>query len=59
MHLTVLLSDNALLMFVQPAYQNLQLRVESQVKKYLADTEWKADLNKNQLRDGVRKHVQE
>ncbi|KAF2359530.1 hypothetical protein FHG87_009719 [Trinorchestia longiramus] len=43
----------------KPAYQNLQLRVESLVKTYLSQTEWKADINKNQLRDGVRKHVQE
>ncbi|XP_064095667.1 biorientation of chromosomes in cell division protein 1-like 1 [Macrobrachium nipponense] len=41
----------------KPAFQNLRQRVEGQVNKFLEKKIWKNDLNKNQLRDGVRKHV--
>lgn len=41
----------------KPAFQNLRLRVEGQVNKFLEKKTWKNDMNKNQLRDGVRKHV--
>ncbi|KAK7070237.1 hypothetical protein SK128_021504 [Halocaridina rubra] len=41
----------------KPAFQNLRLRVEGQVNKFLEKKIWKNDMNKNQLRDGVRKHV--
>lgn len=43
---------------LQPAFQNLRQRVEGHVNKFLEKNTWKNDLNKNQLRDGVRKHVQ-
>ncbi|XP_037783031.1 biorientation of chromosomes in cell division protein 1-like 1 isoform X1 [Penaeus monodon] len=42
----------------KPAFQNLRQRVEGHVNKFLEKNTWKNDLNKNQLRDGVRKHVQ-
>ncbi|XP_068236342.1 biorientation of chromosomes in cell division protein 1-like 1 isoform X2 [Palaemon carinicauda] len=41
----------------KPAFQNLRQRVEGHVNKFLEKKIWKNDLNKNQLRDGVRKHV--
>ncbi|XP_076060191.1 uncharacterized protein LOC143036561 isoform X2 [Oratosquilla oratoria] len=42
---------------LKPAYQNLRQRVEGQVNKFLEKQIWKNDLNKNQLRESVRKHV--
>ncbi|KAK4294256.1 hypothetical protein Pmani_033111 [Petrolisthes manimaculis] len=41
----------------KPAFQNLRQRVEGHVNKFLETKTWKNDMNKNQLRDGVRKHV--
>ncbi|KAK8744715.1 hypothetical protein OTU49_000579, partial [Cherax quadricarinatus] len=41
----------------KPAFQNLRQRVEGHVNKFLEKSTWKNDMNKNQLRDGVRKHV--
>ncbi|XP_050724221.1 biorientation of chromosomes in cell division protein 1-like 1 isoform X2 [Eriocheir sinensis] len=41
----------------KPAFQNLRQRVEGHVNKFLEKIVWKNDINKNQLRDGVRKHV--
>ncbi|XP_075231167.1 uncharacterized protein LOC142330030 isoform X2 [Lycorma delicatula] len=42
----------------KPAYQNLRQRVDGSVAGFLANQEWKPDLNKNQLRESLRKHVQ-
>lgn len=44
-------------MFLQPAYQNLQNRVEGSVNSFLRSQTWKPDLNKNQLRETLRKHI--
>ncbi|EEB17174.1 coiled-coil domain-containing protein, putative [Pediculus humanus corporis] len=41
----------------KPAYQNLQQRVEGTVTQFLSKQVWKPDLNKNQLRDSLRKHI--
>jgi len=43
----------------QPAYQNLCHRVDGRVESYLSDTKWGPDLNKNQLRENIRKHINE
>ncbi|XP_071440857.1 biorientation of chromosomes in cell division protein 1-like 1 [Hetaerina americana] len=43
----------------KPAYQNLRQRVEGSVSSFLSNQEWKPDLNKNQLRDSLRKHIHE
>ncbi|GAB6023172.1 hypothetical protein CHUAL_007997 [Chamberlinius hualienensis] len=43
----------------KPAYQNLRTRVEGFADDYLKNTQWRPDLNKNQLRDGLRRHIQE
>ncbi|KAL7643910.1 UNVERIFIED_CONTAM: hypothetical protein RMT77_005919 [Armadillidium vulgare] len=43
----------------KPAFLNLRQRVDGQVKKFLDTKTWRSDLNKNQLRDGVRKNIQE
>lgn len=45
--------------FFQPAYQNLQQRVENTVTQFLRKQTWKPGLNKNQLRDQLRKHILE
>ncbi|XP_012551699.1 biorientation of chromosomes in cell division protein 1-like 1 isoform X1 [Bombyx mori] len=41
----------------RPAYQNLRQRVESSVSSFLSRQCWKPDLNKNQLREKLRKHI--
>ncbi|XP_063988685.1 biorientation of chromosomes in cell division protein 1-like 1 [Diachasmimorpha longicaudata] len=41
----------------KPAYQNLRTRVESSVNSFLYKQRWRADLNKNQLRETLRKHI--
>ncbi|XP_069699449.1 biorientation of chromosomes in cell division protein 1-like 1 isoform X2 [Periplaneta americana] len=41
----------------KPAYQNLHQRVEGSVTGFLASQVWRPDLNKNQLRDSLRKHI--
>ncbi|XP_060806993.1 biorientation of chromosomes in cell division protein 1-like 1 [Amyelois transitella] len=41
----------------RPAYQNLRQRVETSVATFLARQVWKPDLNKNQLREKLRKHI--
>ncbi|XP_026729303.1 biorientation of chromosomes in cell division protein 1-like 1 isoform X2 [Trichoplusia ni] len=41
----------------RPAYQNLRQRVENSVSSFLSRQCWKADLNKNQLREKLRKHI--
>ena len=43
----------------KPAYQNLHQRVESTVANFLEGSKWRPDLNKNQLRDSLRKHIHE
>lgn len=43
--------------FFQPAYQNLNARVESSVNSFLSKQTWRADLNKSQLRETLRKHI--
>ncbi|XP_011251581.1 biorientation of chromosomes in cell division protein 1-like 1 [Camponotus floridanus] len=41
----------------KPAYQNLRTRVEGSVNSFLTKQVWKPDLNKNQLRETLRKHI--
>ncbi|KAJ0170685.1 hypothetical protein K1T71_013457 [Dendrolimus kikuchii] len=41
----------------RPAYQNLRQRVETSVAAFLSRQCWKPDLNKNQLREKLRKHI--
>ncbi|CAH0401735.1 unnamed protein product [Chilo suppressalis] len=41
----------------RPAYQNLRQRVENSVSTFLARQCWQPDLNKNQLREKLRKHI--
>nr|WIM01451.1 biorientation of chromosomes in cell division protein 1-like 1 [Limnephilus lunatus] len=41
----------------KPAYQNLRQRVEGSVAGFLSNQKWKPDLNKNQLREKLRKHI--
>lgn len=41
----------------RPAYQNLRQRVENSVSMFLSRQCWKPDLNKNQLREKLRKHI--
>ncbi|KAL1138064.1 hypothetical protein AAG570_009759 [Ranatra chinensis] len=43
----------------KPAYQNLQQRVNGTVANFLANHKWRHDLNKNQLRENLRRHVQQ
>ncbi|XP_053986680.1 biorientation of chromosomes in cell division protein 1-like 1 [Hylaeus volcanicus] len=43
----------------KPAYQNLRTRVEGSVNTFLSKQSWKPDLNKNQLRETLRKHIHE
>lgn len=43
----------------KPAYQNLRQRVESSVSTFLKDQNWMADMNKNQLRDRLRRNITE
>ncbi|XP_011180945.2 biorientation of chromosomes in cell division protein 1-like 1 [Zeugodacus cucurbitae] len=43
----------------KPAYQNLRQRVESTVKKFLSEQQWTPDMNKNQLREKLRRHITE
>lgn len=43
----------------KPAYQNLRQRVESSVTSFLKKQTWKPDLNKNQVRELLRKSIHE
>lgn len=43
----------------KPAYQNLRQRVENIVSNFLNEQVWRPDLNKNQLREKLRKHITE
>uniref|UniRef100_A0A1B6DAW2 BOD1/SHG1 domain-containing protein n=1 Tax=Clastoptera arizonana TaxID=38151 RepID=A0A1B6DAW2_9HEMI len=42
----------------KPAYQNLRQRVDASVSSFLDTHFWRPDMNKNQLRDNLRKHIQ-
>jgi len=42
----------------KPAYQNLRVRVDRSVSSYLSKTTWRPTLNKNQLRNQLRKYIQ-
>ncbi|XP_013782400.1 biorientation of chromosomes in cell division protein 1-like 1 [Limulus polyphemus] len=41
------------------SYQNLRQRVEGYVSKFLSTQTWRPDLQKNQLRDSLRRHINE
>lgn len=41
----------------KPAFQNVQQRVEMAVSSFLNGSEWTAQLNKNQLREKLRKSI--
>ncbi|XP_041417818.1 biorientation of chromosomes in cell division protein 1-like isoform X2 [Xenopus laevis] len=41
----------------KPAYQNLRQKVDNFVSMHLDKQEWNADMNKNQLRNGLRQSV--
>lgn len=43
----------------KPAYQNLRQRVEKSVKKFLSEQTWTPEMNKNQLREKLRRHIAE
>lgn len=43
----------------KPAYQNLRQRVEGSVTGFLKNQTWKSDMNKNQLRESLRKNIYE
>lgn len=43
----------------KPAYQNLRQRVEGSVSSFLKDQSWKPDMNKNQVREMLRKKISE
>ncbi|GJQ87344.1 hypothetical protein Trydic_g17391 [Trypoxylus dichotomus] len=43
----------------KPAYQNLRQRVEGSVNGFLNKQKWSPDMNKNQLREMLRKNIQE
>lgn len=44
---------------VYPAFQNLQHRVETSVGFFLNEQEWNSQMNKNQLRERLRKLIAE
>nr|XP_002738767.1 PREDICTED: biorientation of chromosomes in cell division protein 1-like 1-like [Saccoglossus kowalevskii] len=41
----------------KPAYQNLRQRVEGYVSNFLSQHTWSPNLNKNQLRDSLRRQI--
>lgn len=43
----------------KPAYQNLSQRVEGSVTTFLKEQSWKPDMNKNQVREMLRKRITE
>lgn len=43
----------------KPAYQNLRQRVETSVTTFLNDQQWRPDMNKNQLRERLRRNITE
>jgi len=50
---------NVMCFVFQPAYQNLTLRVQGAVEQFLSSQKWTPDLNKNQLRESLRRHLNE
>lgn len=43
----------------KPAYQNLKQRVESSVATFLKEQKWKPELNRNHVREKLRKNITE
>ncbi|KAJ8920105.1 hypothetical protein NQ315_011761 [Exocentrus adspersus] len=43
----------------KPAYQNLRQRVEGTVATFLSQQTWRPDMNKNQVREQLRKNIYE
>ncbi|CAH0554399.1 unnamed protein product [Brassicogethes aeneus] len=43
----------------KPAYQNLRQRVEGSVSSFLKQQKWRPDMNKNQVREMLRKSIHE
>lgn len=43
----------------KPAYQNLRQRVEGSVSGFLSKQKWSSDMNKNQVREMLRKNIYE
>lgn len=43
----------------KPAYQNLRHRVETSVQAFLDQQKWTPEMNKNQLREKLRKYINE
>lgn len=43
----------------KPAYQNLRQRVEGSVSGFLKKQTWRPDMNKNQVREMLRKSIHE
>lgn len=43
----------------KPAYQNLRQRVEGSVAHFLNGQHWRPDMNKNQMREKLRRHITE
>lgn len=41
----------------KPAYQNLRQRVEGSVNGFLRNQSWNSDMNKNQIRETLRKTI--
>lgn len=41
----------------QPTYQNWKKRIESNVNKFLSNYQFNAELNKNTVREQLRKHL--
>ena len=44
---------------LQPAYQNLRSRVSETVHRFLGRQRWNPSLNKNQLRNQLKQHIQQ
>lgn len=43
----------------KPAYQNLRQRVEGSVTGFLKTQRWRPDMNKNQVRESLRRTISE
>lgn len=43
----------------KPAYQNLRQRVEGSVSGFLKTQRWRPDMNKNHVREMLRKNISE
>ena len=48
-----------ILFILQPAYQNLRSRVSETVQRFLGRQRWNPSLNKNQLRNQLKQHIQQ